>query len=1115
MKKWLSYIILAVVCGMGLASCADENLVDGGGKVTSSPTFKLTLSLSGGTDEGALRAAGDYAGDGKDEQTDEQRYIANDDVYALEFDKDGVLQHVVSDLHFTDNNAQGKAERTLEGTLVPLEGKITLAVLANLKQNGISDALEMLKGKIGDSKQEVYESLIYTYPTSEWDVTQRYLPMHGEVTTTLASQITNLNCNIYRGVAKMGVENSAGNFTLKEIYVYYVNTQGYCVAPTKVPGEDDQYTEPEVPATSGQRAISERLKYTIADGAAQECLNRIYVSEANNKTPGEGKSALKIVVGGVFTGEGLVEEDGMSYYRIDMEDDETGEVAPFDIIRNHSYVFNITAVKNPGTPTPDEALDKDVVELDLMVGQWTDEVMQGISPQYTLTVDNSVFGFEGLTITKEILNIATDGTEWTLDTEKTDGDWFKLEETEHTATSGKVMISPSANITGEIRTGSFWVKAGKIEKKITIVQEPGETANCYLIRKEGTYLLKTDIKGNGRYKAWADNTGSETVEIDFGKGTALNVDHLEIIWETAEGLVTIDTPNKVDSETGCIPYTVHDVNDQWGYSVFTPGHGGNALIGGFTSGGELVWSWHIWVVGDYAKGINAEQWVTGMDFMDRNLGAYSNQPGIRSLGLLYQWGRKDPFIGAGELQRDYTKVKKAYTKNYTPHGLDSQWGTITGEETVLNSISQPTKILKNGFLSSNNVTMNKTKVKALWGTSSSSINVKDNGIKTMYDPCPPGYRVPSVHSWIFKTNGYNLYNNNYYYNSRYVPYRGNDGWDSSNYGSESFTSDSPYYGFWIEYGTNKSQTAPAVIEYGDNTYSRDQWGMLKSGASSMTWLPLGGVYNGDMESFGSVGGYSSLHVNSIVWLNAPSAANSSRPAGVFLHGTEGECRQTTSWEPETRISTEDFYVQDDKGDYVVDSYKNNDSGTYQQQMYSSYFVYRGSGGFEGQHYEVTFRKRKGTDWFALRYSKVLAGGTYEGLKETETYKDSNGSKGNGRHLHELDETDDDLLALPQYAGSVRCVRDKDAIKSVDNVISKQNITLSSQNSYEQQLNITAVESWRVVNPGKKWVIISPDNGGIGKTTLKISSRDHSVRETATITIKFARGSEQTITVTQQ
>lgn len=1061
-----------------MVSCTDESMVndDSFDKVV----VRMTLSVPGADS----RVGGDYQlggtkADSLDANILQQRYI--DDVYILLFEnkQDGTL---IDFTKATLNGDQGDVTRTIEGQFSQRNSSINIVVLANLKQNGLVVDFTNYKGK---TEQEIYEALVYEYPKAGWklDKNARFLPMWGKQTNiTLSQREININeFDLYRGVAKMGVQvatTAQEKFTLKEVYVYNVNSKGYCAAPTKRPdvgdtnnNKNDQFEEPEIPAVDGTPCVqlSAPLEYkNITNNAIH---NQIYLSESNNKNPGTDRQPLVVVVGGIYNGDGLVENNGsnLTYYRIDMKDDKEattdGVLAPFDIIRNHSYIFNITAVNNPGTPTPEEALDEAVVGLTVEVKDYTEVPMQGITPQYTLTVDNSTFGFEGLTITPGLLEVKTDGTSWELEKpEDGNNTWFELTEKNKTENSGQVSILPSPNtdkVDGKYvsRTGYFYVIAGKIKKRITVIQEPCETANCYIVRVPGDYLLKTDIKGNGNGQAWDDNTGTNLVNICIGT-IGLKVDKVAILWETAEGLVTIktDTPDK----NGLITYQVHDQTDQWKESVFAPGHGGNALIGGFKNNGtpespkyELVWSWHIWVVGDFKNGIKTEQWITGYDFMDRYLGAYSNEPGDRSLGLLYQWGRKDPFIGAANvsLVRNHSDIVKANTKNYEVHGVKYDWADWTNgtAENVQNSILNPTKILKSGFLSSG-TGIKEFNPQALWGTTSSSIETKENGVKTLYDPCPPGYRVPSVHSWIFSTTekyyyGYyskqlNLYENNYYYNSRFVPYHGKDGWDTGkfnpatgiweggieDFGEEDFTSNSDYYGFWIEYGVNRSAKAIDVIKYNDG--SSDEGTLTnQSDKSRMTWLPLGGVYSGTITKFATIdsrngNGFSSLQVNSIVWLNAPSHKNTNRPAGVFLHGTEG--------------------------------YRNNS-------------------------------------------------------------KDYNGNNtGNGRHLHRLDEGGSTLLALPQYAGSVRCIRDKDAIKSSENVINKSNLTWNTANGYQTEIELDAVESWQVSNPGAKWIAISPDRGSAGQDQkITITSTDKTQKGTATIIIRFARGSEKTITVTQE
>jgi uncharacterized protein (TIGR02145 family) len=96
--------------------------------------------------------------------------------------------------------------------------------------------------------------------------------------------------------------------------------------------------------------------------------------------------------------------------------------------------------------------------------------------------------------------------------------------------------------------------------------------------------------------------------------------------------------------------------------------------------------------------------------MDRNLGATSATPGeVGSLGLLYQWGRKDPFLGSSSVSQS----KKAASTG--------TWNTSSKSVTE-NSLKNPTT-----FYTGSSYFM----PDGSWAST-----------KTAYDPCPAGWRVP-------------------------------------------------------------------------------------------------------------------------------------------------------------------------------------------------------------------------------------------------------------------------------------------------------------------------------------------------------------------------------------
>lgn len=77
---------------------------------------------------------------------------------------------------------------------------------------------------------------------------------------------------------------------------------------------------------------------------------------------------------------------------------------------------------------------------------------------------------------------------------------------------------------------------------------------------------------------------------------------------------------------------------------------GNAAIAAKDAEGTILWSWHIWLT-DKPKDQAYNNGAGTM--MDRNLGATSATPGdAGALGLLYQWGRKDPFPGSSSISEN-------------------------------------------------------------------------------------------------------------------------------------------------------------------------------------------------------------------------------------------------------------------------------------------------------------------------------------------------------------------------------------------------------------------------------------------------------------------------------
>ena len=223
------------------------------------------------------------------------------------------------------------------------------------------------------------------------------------------------------------------------------------------------------------------------------------------------------------------------------------------------------------------------------------------------------------------------------------------------------------------------------------------SANCYIVSESGLYKFKT-VKGSSN-----ESVGS--------------VAWASILWET---FGTDTAPELLELIGG---FCFKD-----GYIAFKTAETfkeGNAVIAAKDADGNILWSWHIWFT-DQPQG--QVYYNNAGTMMDRNLGATSATPGdVGALGLLYQWGRKDPFLGSSSISSSTV----AKSTSSWPSSVSSN----TSKGTIAYATANPTT-----FITSNNYnydwyyTGNSSKDNTRWST---SVNEK-----SIYDPCPSGWRVP-------------------------------------------------------------------------------------------------------------------------------------------------------------------------------------------------------------------------------------------------------------------------------------------------------------------------------------------------------------------------------------
>ena len=295
------------------------------------------------------------------------------------------------------------------------------------------------------------------------------------------------------------------------------------------------------------------------------------------------------------------------------------------------------------------------------------------------------------------------------------------------------------------------------------IKNGATNSNAYETTATGTYVLQhfQDHAGQPITNPWIEKTNSSAYA---------NIDGAKIVWSDEKDLVHLASTPIVHDASGnaYLDFEVKQADIK----------SGNAVVA-VTKGGVVVWSWHLWfapksaltpipvtnyqgktynftteTLGWKPKGevttytaprtvkVKVEQTIANGGVKQVTVINITQNPGGKKEGIttFYQFGRKDAFPGMDETQLPQGSINKNAGDNMS----------------ITNGIQNPQNFYTQGGSWSSYPPAGYT-YDNLWSADNTTYGFNDNAvIKTVYDPCPVGFKMPASNAFTgFTSNGQN------------------------------------------------------------------------------------------------------------------------------------------------------------------------------------------------------------------------------------------------------------------------------------------------------------------------------------------------------------------------
>lgn len=293
--------------------------------------------------------------------------------------------------------------------------KFRFVVLANAGQQVINE---------NQSKSDVLKKFTF-YCTGKWktDGTQ-LIPMWGESLPMTIDRDKSIGVLLNLALAKVDIglnfvdqdqDNQSNevhglnNFKLTSARVYRTKNKAYVGALDRHLNANGVVVKPNMPtakfnlpsghsttliSVADQNPLLYAIDLDVQPQGDDRIVNQIYIPESFQPTPSSTMDDVPcIVIGGYFGTDNIASSSPVeTFYRVDFANYKLGTttVESYNpILRNNRYVFNITAMTNPGYSTEEQALKGLPIDMELDLQVWNVDLMNfKVQGAYFFSVEN-------------------------------------------------------------------------------------------------------------------------------------------------------------------------------------------------------------------------------------------------------------------------------------------------------------------------------------------------------------------------------------------------------------------------------------------------------------------------------------------------------------------------------------------------------------------------------------------------------------------------------------------------------------------------------------------------------------------------------------------------------